>query len=535
MQKIFTLVFIVGSFVAQAQPFGAGNIVVYRAGDGAAALSANGTAIFLDEITPAGAFVRSIALPTTVVGSNKAILANGTSTTEGAMSRSSDGTVLVIGGYNGTLGAAVSTIASATINRSIAVVDGGGNVDVTTSLTDAHSTGNIRSVTSTNGLNIWTLGSNEGIRYCTKGANTSTLVSSTNTNNRCFAINNTNIFFTHGSGTTLNRIMELPGFPTAGPVTATGLTGIVIGTAPVNSYYQFILFDLSSAEPGLDVMYVASDVAGNVGIIKFSKVAGTWTSNGTMVSATDIFRGLTGEVSGTDVTLYATRKSVTGGQQELVSVRDVTGYNVAPVAAPVFTLLATAATNTTFRGVALAPTTALPIKLNFFNGALINNQVQLKWSTGFEGQLKNYEVEKSANGRYYASIKTITPQGNYTLNEYVAYDANVNTGTNYYRLKMTDKDGSVTFSRIVVFNTKASEAFVVYPNPGAANISLQHGKAVKGATIQVLSVDGKLIRNFAVEENANQTSLNVEQLIAGSYFIQFVNGAERKSVQFVKQ
>jgi hypothetical protein len=64
---------------------------------------------------------------------------------------------------------------------------------------------------------------------------------------------------------------------------------------------------------------------------------------------------------------------------------------------------------------------------------------------------------------------------------------------------------------------------------------LQHGKAVKGATIQVLSVDGKLIRNFAVEENANQTSLNVEQLIAGSYFIQFVNGAERKSVQFVKQ
>jgi hypothetical protein len=535
MQKIFTLVFIVGSFVAQAQPFGAGNIVVYRAGDGAAALSANGTAIFLDEITPAGAFVRSIALPTTVVGSNKAILANGTSTTEGSMSRSLDGTVLVIGGYNGTLGSAASSVASATINRTIAVVDGAGIVDVTTSLTDAHSAGNIRSVTSTNGLNIWTAGSNEGIRYCTKGATTSVVVSSTNTNNRAFSINNTDIFLSHGSGTTLSRIIQIPGYPTAGPIAATSLTGVVVGTTPTNSYNQFVMFDLSSTEPGLDVMYIASDAAGATGIIKYSKVAGTWTNNGTMASATDIFRGLTGEVSGTDVTLYATRKSVTGGQQELVMVRDVTGYNVAPIAAPVFTLLATAATNTAFRGVALAPSTALPIKLNFFNGALINNQVQLKWSTGFENQLKNYEVEKSANGRDYASIKTIAPQGNYTLNEYVAYDANVNTGTNYYRLKMTDKDGSVTFSRIVVFNTKASEAFVVYPNPGAANISLQHGKAVKGATIQVLSVDGKLIRNFAVEENANQTSLNVEQLIAGSYFIHFVNGAERKSVQFVKQ
>ncbi len=535
MKKIFTLLFILSTFVSLAQPFGAGNIVVYRAGDGSAALTANGTAIFLDEVTPAGVLVRSIALPTAISGSNKAILANGTSTTEGSMSRSLDGTVLVIGGYNGTLGAAASSIASATINRTIAVVDGITNIDVTTSLTDAHSAGNIRSVTSTNGVNIWTAGSNEGIRYCTKGATTSTVVSSTNTNNRAFCINNTDIFVSHGSGTTLSRIIQIPGYPTAGPIAATSLTGVVVGTTPTNSYNQFVMFDLSSTEPGLDVMYIASDPAGATGIIKYSKVAGTWTVNGTMASSTDAFRGLTGEATGTDVTLYATRKGITGGQQELVLVRDITGYNAAPVAAPVFTVLATAGTNTAFRGVALAPSSALPIKLNFFNGAMINNQVQLKWSAGFEGQLKNYEVEKSGNGRDFTSIKTIAPQGNYTLNEYVAYDANVNSGANYYRLKMTDKDGKIAYSRMVVFTTKTSEAFVVYPNPGAANISLQHGKALAGASIQMLSVDGKLLRNFAVETNANQTSLNVEQLIAGTYFIQFVNGTERKNVQFVKQ
>lgn len=536
MKKIFTLLFIISSYVSIAQPFGTGNIVVYRAGDGAAALTANGTPIFLDEITPAGVLVRSIALPTAVSGSNKAILANGTSTSEGAISRSLDGSFLIVGGYNGTLGAAASSVASATINRSIAVIDANTIIDVTTSLTDAHSAGNIRSVASTNGVNIWTLGSNEGIRFCTKGATTSAVVCNTNTNNRAFSINNTDIFVSHGSGTTLNRVIQVPGFPTSGTVTATGLTGTAIGTTPTNSYNQFVMFDLSSTEPGLDVMYIASDAAGATGIAKFSKVAGTWTLNGTMASATDIFRGLTGEVSITgEVSLYGTRIGVTGGQRELVLVKDLTGYNVAPIATPTFTLLATAATNTAFRGVAFAPNTALPIKLNYFNGALINKQVQLKWSTGFEGQLKNYEVEKSVNGIDFSAIKTITPQGNYTLNEYVAYDANVNHGTNYYRLKMTDKDGKLSYSRVVIFNNKATEAFVVYPNPGAANISLQHGKALKGATIQVLSIEGKLLRNFAVEENANQTSLNVEQLIAGSYFIQFVNGTERKSVKFVKQ
>ena len=56
--------------VAQA-PFTFGNIVVVRVGDGAAALTNASTATFLDEYTPAGALVQSIALPTAASGSNQ--------------------------------------------------------------------------------------------------------------------------------------------------------------------------------------------------------------------------------------------------------------------------------------------------------------------------------------------------------------------------------------------------------------------------------------------------------------------------------
>ena len=100
-------------------------------------------------------------------------------------------------------------------------------------------------------------------------------------------------------------------------------------------------------------MYIADDSSG--GVNKFSLVGGTWTSNGNKGSASNSYRGLTGIVSGGTVTLYATRKGgsdATGGG-ELASLVDTGGYNASISGS--FTLMATAGTNTAFRGVAFVP------------------------------------------------------------------------------------------------------------------------------------------------------------------------------------
>src|SRR5262249_18035270 len=103
---------------------------------------------------------------------------------------------------------------------------------------------------------------------------------------------------------------------------------------------------------GVDTLYVAADDAG--ALRKYSLVGGNWTLNGTIGVATDAYRGLTGVVSGTTVTLYATRKfsSGTAGRQ-FVTLTDSSGYNGAFAGTP--TLLATAGANTSFRGIAFAP------------------------------------------------------------------------------------------------------------------------------------------------------------------------------------
>src|SRR3982751_2489011 len=92
-----------------AAAFTPGNLVIYRMNDGAAALTANGTAVFLDEYTTAGVLVQSIAVPTTTVASQRRLVCSGTATSEGFLTRSVDGQYVVFAGYDAALATASLT------------------------------------------------------------------------------------------------------------------------------------------------------------------------------------------------------------------------------------------------------------------------------------------------------------------------------------------------------------------------------------------------------------------------------------------
>jgi len=170
-----------GAATMSAAPFTPGNLVVYRVGDGSAVLTNAATAVFLDEYTPAGALVQSVAMPTAVNGSHRILTGSGTATSEGLLTLSSDGQYLVLAGYDATLGTiSVANTASAAVNRVIGRVDGAAAIDTTTALTDAYSgtagtAGNPRGAVSTDGMNFWTSGNgasatSAGSRYTTLGS-----------------------------------------------------------------------------------------------------------------------------------------------------------------------------------------------------------------------------------------------------------------------------------------------------------------------------------------------------------------------------
>lgn len=321
---------------AAAAGFAEGNIVVYRVGDGSGSLSGNAAPAFLVEYTPAGTLVQTIALPTADSGANQQLTNSGSASSEGFLTRSTDGRYLTFGGYDAAVGtASVATSASLTTNRVVGRADANGVVDTSTALSNVHNTGNIRSVVSDDGTRYWTGGSQGGVYYATNGATSGTLVSNTITNNRVVGIADGQLYVT--ASTSLNRVGT--GLPTTSGQTTTPVSLSQALTAA----YGYTFLDRSADVAGVDTLYVAQD--GGRGIEKYSLTGGVWTSRGNQATTS---RGLTGTVTGGTATLYATTTT-----NALVSVVDSAAYDATISATS--TTIVTGVTNTAFRGVAFAP------------------------------------------------------------------------------------------------------------------------------------------------------------------------------------
>jgi hypothetical protein len=331
------------SALANAAPFTAGNVVVERVGTGAAALSNASTSVFLNEYTTTGALVQSVALPTAAAGGANALTTSGSATSEGLISRSTDGASILVPGYAVAPGtASVATSTAAVAPRELGVV----SVDNTVRTFTAGSLlggNNVRSVASVHDTSFY-LGGAAGIAYVNGTAGTATSLTTTNT--RALNITNDQLFFSSGSGTT--GIYAVNGLPS----TAASFSANLVAASA--SPYAFLFADLNAAIGGVDTLYVADDstTANGGGIRKFSKQAnGSWTFNSVLATATAV-RGLTGMVANGEVQLFATSAT------QLYGVTDTGGYNASLTGSPI--TLATAGTNTAFRGVTLAPAVPEP-------------------------------------------------------------------------------------------------------------------------------------------------------------------------------
>jgi hypothetical protein len=178
--------------------------------------------------------------------------------------------------------------------------------------------------------------------------------------------------------------------------------------------------------------------------------------------------------------------------------------------------------------------TIFPLGLTSFNAALNNSTVNLSWATTNEVNTAGFEIQRSANGKDFNTISVVSAKGALLTNDYSLVDEKAFAGTNYYRLKMSDKDGSFRYSQIVTVKTK-SVGVGVYPNPVKSELTIQHEAGIKGATISVVNFEGKQVLNTNVQIGAIQTSLDASKLAPGTYMVIYNNNGERTTKQFIKQ
>ncbi len=182
------------------------------------------------------------------------------------------------------------------------------------------------------------------------------------------------------------------------------------------------------------------------------------------------------------------------------------------------------------------PQVVLPITLLEFKGRQVAGTGNLlEWKLSNQLNVKHYEIESSINGITFGIIglQNAKPYSGGTL-QYNFVDRNYDKGTNYYRLKITDNDGSFTYSKIVVITvTDEGYSITAYPNPVTNKLLIDYRGSAKSVRIQITDAQGRMV--YDGQKNVERPiTLPVENLLAGNYVLRVIDGENVFTSLFIK-
>lgn len=164
---------------------------------------------------------------------------------------------------------------------------------------------------------------------------------------------------------------------------------------------------------------------------------------------------------------------------------------------------------------------SLPVTLASFTVAAERNTASLDWSTTNEINNEYFEIERSPDARSWELLGRVkSHRESNDIQFYNFKDQHPIDGINYYRLKMTDRDGSFAFSdiRLVKFDLDLDIVFLPNPTPGKLYLRSNNLKSLDH--IQLINPLGKILYDKKKQNNgADFDSLDLSDLSSGIYFV----------------
>jgi hypothetical protein len=199
----------------------------------------------------------------------------------------------------------------------------------------------------------------------------------------------------------------------------------------------------------------------------------------------------------------------------------------------------------TFGSFSLASSTInnpLPINLNYLNGFKQGNNNLLKWKvTCTNNPNATMSVQRSADGRNYNSITTVFADALRCQQPFDYTDNNAPAGLNYYRLKMVDANGKITYSAPIAILNKETGFDIVNLSPTLVNTKAElNVTAAQKTTMTVVITDvaGKQVQKmlYNLIAGSNKFTVNAAGLSAGTYQITgYTADGKSRTIRFVKQ
>lgn len=163
----------------------------------------------------------------------------------------------------------------------------------------------------------------------------------------------------------------------------------------------------------------------------------------------------------------------------------------------------------------------LPVSELVFNAQLIDQKVQLNWSTKNEQNLAHFEVERSFDLQNFEYLSTKIANGNNGVSaQYQDWDMQPKKGVSYYRLKLVNVDGSFTYSNIETIVWEDPGFISIYPNPANQQFNIALGNMDENSVlVQLIDIQGKIITNQSFAVNNGLVNIPTDKLSQGMYVV----------------
>ncbi len=180
----------------------------------------------------------------------------------------------------------------------------------------------------------------------------------------------------------------------------------------------------------------------------------------------------------------------------------------------------------------------LPVVLTDFQAYTNRNSIQLNWTVATSENVSHYEIERSFQaiewdylGREEAINSTATQL--YRFDDFAPLQ-----GSNYYRLKIIDEDGTYTYSPIRRASFNQEIELSIYPNPSFGKFTLKlDNTSDQEIALEVFNALGQNIHNetFTANVPLEKRDLDLTHLSKGQYSIRITsNNISRSRLIFLK-
>jgi len=186
-------------------------------------------------------------------------------------------------------------------------------------------------------------------------------------------------------------------------------------------------------------------------------------------------------------------------------------------------------------------TSVLPVTIEYFHAVQQNELNLLTWKVDCtHSSTALMEVERSGDGMHFNRVSSITATATRCLQPFSYTDQSPLSSHNYYRLKMTDAEGKISYSNIILLLNKTT-VFAVngFLNTITGNITTIDITVAKKVWLHstVTDISGRTIlkNNHSLHAGINQLQINIGRLAAGIYQLSFYYNDEIKTLRFIKR